>query len=195
MGKVLVEVFAMNGSVQNQCGDSYERHLLELSYKSLALTGDFYDKLIYKGMLADAAIAGLIINQMDTILKFFDPVGIKSCFWFLLISAICGLLALFPSFMRKSMLVLQTTFTNELRPRNPKDLFNQFHWMESFFKPLPWFTCFGKLWLRWRGIEPQAAYDKAAYWSLQQMFLTFFQVWTLVAAVVLLLWFFNLPSG
>lgn len=58
----------------NQSDDAFENQLLELSYKSLAFAGDFYDKLIYQALLADGAIAGLIINQMNTVLNFFEPV-------------------------------------------------------------------------------------------------------------------------
>ena len=70
---------------KDQASDPYEDHLLKLSFKSLGFTGDFYDKLIYQALLADGAIAGLIINQMDTVLRFIDPIGIKYSFYCLLV--------------------------------------------------------------------------------------------------------------
>ena len=172
---------------RNQSDESFENHLLGLSYKSLAFAGDFYDKLIYQALLANGAIAGLIINQMNTVLTFFEPTDVKHCFYYLLGSAIFGLLALFCSFMRKSLLTIHNTLTNELAPPDSEYSFDATHYTERFFKPLPRFTYLSLLWIRWRGIKPQQPYEKAAYWSLQQMWWIFWQVWAMVAAAFSLL--------
>lgn len=179
---------------KDQANDPYEDHLLELSYKSLAFTGDFYDKLIYQTLLADGAIAGLIINQMDTVLRFIAPIGIKYAFYCLLGSAILGLLALFPLFMRKSMLTIQTTLSTELNPPEPGYSLDVSRYTKRYFSSLPWIIYPGLWWIQLRGIKPQQPYEKAAYWSIWQMSLVFAQVWTLAAAVVTLLWNFSSMS-
>ena len=176
---------------KDQASDLYEDLLLKLSFKSLGFTGDFYDKLIYQALLADGAIAGLIINQMDTVLRFIDPIGIKYSFYCLLGSAVLGLLALFPLFMRKSMLTIQTTLSNELTPPEPGYLFDASRFAKRYFTSLPWIIRPGLWWIQLRGIKPQQPYEKAAYWSVWQMSLVFVQAWSLAAAVVTLLWNFN----
>ena len=171
----------------NQSDDAFENQLLELSYKSLAFAGDFYDKLIYQALLADGAIAGLIINQMNTVLNFFEPVDVKHCFYGLLSSAIFGLFALFCSFMRKSLLTIHNTLTNDLEPPDSEYSFDASRYTERFFKPLPWFTCFSLWWIQRRGIKPKQPYEKATYWSLQQMWWIFCQVWAMIGSAFPLL--------
>ena len=181
----------MSEQQPNQSDDDFENHLLKLSYKSLAFAGDFYDKLIYQALLADGTVAGLIINQMNTILSFIDPVGIKYAFYCFLISAFSGLFALFPLFMRKSMLTIQTTLSNELIPPKPGYSFDALNYAKRYFTSLPWVVYPGLWWIRLRGIKPQQPYEKAAYWSVWQMSFVFVQVWTLAIGVVTLLWHFN----
>lgn len=169
-----------------------ENQLLGIAFKSLTLSGESFDKLIYHFWIATRAIAGAMLAQIATLLDLFPLWGIFLSFGSLFLSALLGLASKYCGAIRKvSQIAYRICEENE-------DLLcfklkiDSEHFLSRYFSALP--LVIGKLghwYLQKNKKPPKLLFEQSAYWAGLQLHFLFWQALLLISSAVPLMISFN----
>lgn len=169
-----------------------ENQLLGIAFKSLTLSGESFDKLIYQFWIATGAIAGVVIAQVSTLLNYFSVQGIFLSFLFMLISAVLGLISLYCVVVRKALQISYCVCEANKDLLCFKLKIDSEHFLSRYFSALP--LVIGKLghwYLQKNKKPPKLLFEQSAYWAGLQLHFLFWQALLLISSAVPLMISFN----
>lgn len=169
-----------------------EDQLLGIAFKSLTLSGESFDKLIYQLWIATGAIAGVISAQVSTLLDYFSVQGILGSFVCMLISAVFGLVSMYCVVVRKASQITYCVCEANKDLLCFKINIDSEHFLLRYFSALPWLVGKpGSLYLKISKKTPKLPFEQSAYWAGWQLFFLFLQALFLISSAVPLMIIFN----